>query len=339
MWRRTRADGVEGRASATISITPTPFHRFTEELTLNCEVCGHKAVIGPLGELSDNDLRALVRYIGGFGGPKPKLRRLRVNPLHFWRPRNHSVAIRPDYLMWLCIALLIAAFLFMGTRPLASLILLATGIAGIVYLRREPKFVLSTGRPAQEPRDLARMDSWQVSLRGAASAAADLRARVVAEIESSRPPESAFGDENIGYWGVDGREERRQLVVTFRRALAFVQIYAYHSDLYVAWDTHVNRGTWGECKVTEGIDRSTGLRVIANSIGFSWHSPNEYDVTDASYLSEWIHALVVERVKEIVEERKISQEIDFKVLREERRGVVGAQQPAQQRRSLFKRVG
>jgi len=338
MWRRTRAGGAEGRCSAVIEIVPKPFHRFTEEFTVKCEVCGHARTLGPLAELAEKELRELVRYIGGFSTTRPALQQLRVNPFHFWLPRNRAVAIRPDYLAVLSLVLIVVAFAFFAAWPFASMILLVTGIAGFVYLKREPRFVLSTGRPAQEPRDLARLDSWQVSLRGAGAAEADLRARIAAEIAASRPPDSSFADENIGYWGVDGREERRQMVVTFRRALAFVQIYAYHSDLYVAWDTHVNRGTWGEIKVIDGVDPTTGFRVVANSIGFLWHSPNEYDVTDASYLSEWVHALVVERVKEIVEERKISQEIDFKVLREERRGVVGAAQPAQAKRNIFKRV-
>ena len=132
--------------------------------------------------------------------------------------------------------------------------------------------------------------------------------------------------EDIWYWGVDGKEERRQVVVTFRRAVGFVQVYAYQQDLYVGWDVHVNGGTWSEVAVKHGIERGTGLRVVANSIESAWHVPNEYDITDTNYLGEWIHAIVVERVKEVIEAHKITQEIDFSILREDRRTVVGAEQ-------------
>jgi hypothetical protein len=342
IWRRTQAAGsAAGRSYALVTIEPRPFHRCTQELELEYEFCGRKRVVRSLAELTESNLRELILYIGGFSGLKPQnLQRFRQYPWQLWRKKNKVDVIRKDYLGTISVLLLVAGAQIAGVwNPWSGAMLILTGIAGLVYLWREPHLVLTTGKPSQEPRDLVRMDSWQTALRGAAEAESDLRARLSKEIDDSRPTDSTFTDENIWYWGIDGKEERRQFVITFRRALAFVQIYAYHRDLYVSWDTHVNRGTWGEYPVAQGIDAATGRRISANSIRFAWHVPNEYDIADASYLSEWIHALVVERVKETIEERKISQEIDFRIQREERRGVAGAQQVAKPRRNFFKRVG
>ena len=110
----------------------------------------------------------------------------------------------------------------------------------------------------------------------------------------------------------------------------------------MGWDAHVNAGNWTEIAVASGVDRMTGYRVQANTIRSTWNVPSEYDVTDASYLAEWVHALVVQRVKETVERRRIQQEIDFSILREERRNVVGrhaeAKSTAPGLKKLFRRV-
>lgn len=326
IWRRTGQQAqVTGRSWALITITPKPFHRLPQEYTLQYEVCGRGKTIGPVVPLRPDDLRELVLYLsGGTARPALQLDRIRQAPLQFWRFHNKIDRVRTDYLPHVSAYLAFGAVMAGVVRFwwAAGLLALAAAV-GFFYLRREPALILSTGRPAQEPRSLIRVDSWQTVLRGLAAQEPQFRAELVTELQASLPAEASLSSEDIWYWGVDGKEERKQIVIAFRRALAFVQLYAYHNDLFIGWDTHVNGGTWTEQSVVSGIDRETGLSVKANSITSGWHIPNEYDVTDVGYLAEWVHAIVVERVKEAVEVHRISQEIDFKIQREERRSVVG----------------
>ena len=341
IWRRVNASGVvAGRSHALITIVPKPFHRFAQELKIEYDVCGRHRVVPSLAPLSDEDLRRLVLFVGGWSGASTlKLPRLRVAPLQFHRPKNKVDGIRQDYLPTLIAVAAMLGFFAFAINVASAVLLWVAAAIGVFQLVREPRLVLSSGRPKQEPRSLIRLDSWQTVLRGLGGVTMQFRDRVASEFDSTHPEEATFDSENIWYWGVDGKEERRQFVITFRRAIAFVQIYAYHRDLYVSWDTHVNGGTWSEHAVARGIDKETGLRVVANSIRSAWHVPNEYDVADANYLSEWVHATVVERVKEAMAEHKITQDIDFRILREERRAIVGARDGRVSPRSSVLRTG
>jgi len=328
MWRRVDSQGgIGGRSSVQITLHPKPFHRYPHEWMLAYEVCGVSRVEGPFTPLPEERLRAIVAYVAGVQS-RPVLSEHKFAH-SFWtaliRPMNKIDRVRADPLMVLSSLLLIAGFASAAVNLVSMVLMLLAAAVGFIYRWREPTLVLSTGRPKQEPRTLIRLDSWQTVLRGLGAVEQNFRAKLVNEIDASAPSDASFADEEIWYWGVDGKEERRQLVVTFRRAIAFIQIYAYHRDLYVSWDSHVNAGTWKEQSIASGIDRASGFRVRAQSIQQAWHVPNEYDIADASYLSEWIHALVSERVKEALAEHKVNQDIDFKILRERRRGIAGAQ--------------
>lgn len=325
VWRKLSSrDDLSARASALVKIKPRPFHRFPHEVELECERFGRKKTYGPLAPLSQREIRHLVSFLVGSRDGKLRLTRLRASYVQLWRPRNRIEGIRRDALLWVCGGLAAAAFIawFIG-GALAGFLFAVASIGGLIWYVREPKLILSTGRPQQEPRRLIRLDSWQTVLRAAASEADGFMESLHRELEGSGSDEARLSLEDIWYWGVDGKEERRQLVVTFRRAVAFIHVYGYQHDLFVGWDAHVNAGTWSEVRVGGGIDRGSGYRVRAHSIESGWHIPNEYDITDASYLSEWIHAVMVQRVKETIERLKIEQEIDFAILREDRQGVAG----------------
>jgi hypothetical protein len=328
VWRRVNAEqGIGGRSSLVITIKPKPFHRYPHEWTLEYDVCGIKRSEGPFTPLPEEKLDAVVRYVTG-NGPHPNLNEHKFAD-SLWtrltRPFNKVDCVRADPLLGISLLLLIVGLASFVVNPATTFLLVLASVVGFVYRLREPQLVLSTVRPKQEPRSLIRLDSWQTVLRGLGSVEQSFREKLIKGIEQGQPADATFANENIWYWGVDGKEERRQIVVTFRRAIAFVHIYAYHRDLYVSWDSHVNAGTWMEDPISSGIDRSSGLRVVAKSIKKAWHVPNEYDIADASYLSEWIHAVTAELVKEAMAEHNVMQDIDFKILRERRRGIAGAE--------------
>src|SRR5262249_51716368 len=126
----------------------------------------------------------------------------------------------------------------------------------------------------------------------------------------------AVADERIWYWGVDGKEEREQTVLRFRRGIAFVQVYAYNNDLSVRWDSHINLGTWIEEPTATGVDPVTGESVKVMGIRAARQAANEYEIADVDCLTEWVHSAVTKIVKRYIEEHKIDVEIDFKIDRE-----------------------
>jgi hypothetical protein len=214
-----------------------------------------------------------------------------------------------------------------GTVQLAGIAALAAGVVLLFLAWRQRRYVLTTGRPLQDPRNLARLDSWQTVVFGLGDAADRLRESFDREL-AKVGGEMRAAPEHIWYWGVDGVEERQQLVVRFRSAVAFVHIKSYQDNLYVAWDAHVNRGTWLEKPVASGYDRITRRPCVVMGLTAGTRQINEYDIADANLLIETVHAAITRPLRLAMEERKIDQEIDFKVVRESRRVEQAAQQPA-----------
>lgn len=104
----------------------------------------------------------------------------------------------------------------------------------------------------------------------------------------------------------------------------FCQIYRYGQDLYVGWDGHLNRGQWVEQTVASGIDTATGNPTSISRVVPGTQPTTEYDLIDLSCLMEWTHAQIVKLLKRLGEEKKIDQEIDFKIQRAERRDVAAS---------------
>jgi hypothetical protein len=148
----------------------------------------------------------------------------------------------------------------------------------------------------------------------------------------------ACATERIWHWGLDGKTEREQIVLRHGRGLVFCQIYGYGSDLYVGWDAHLNVGTWREKRVAAGVDRDTGERVELMGVEPASQPAGEYDLVDLNCLLEWTHAQVAKVLKQYVREREIDQEIDFTIIRGDRKDATRAERDAKgQKRRLFRR--
>src|SRR5262245_28961486 len=208
----------------------------------------------------------------------------------------------------------------------------AEGVAGVVatalglrVLGRRKALVRTIGRPPGEPRTLRRVDSWQTVVWDLGDEHGVVRRRLMEELRQCPLDRLRFATEMIWYWGLDGLEEREQIVVTFGRGILFAQIYPYGKDVYVGWDAHLNLGQWVEKQLERGIDRSTGVPTTINSLVAGFQQPSEYDVIDLNCLVEWTHAKIVQILKQLMAERKIEQEVDFKILRGERQRLTDAQ--------------
>lgn len=137
--------------------------------------------------------------------------------------------------------------------------------------------------------------------------------------------------ERIWYWGLDGTEEREQIVLTLNRGIFFCHIHKYGRELYIGWDAHLNNGQWVEKKVTDGIHVTTGDLVRTNTVVPGTQPITEYDINDLNCLIEWTHGQLVQLLKEFMAEKKIDQEVDFKILRGDRQTLTGRREESRRR--------
>jgi len=214
---------------------------------------------------------------------------------------------------------------------------LAAGVIGLVATRRGPHLVRSAGKPMAEPRDLRYFDSWQTVVFGGGAGADDIRTWALAIFKGSQQTRFTCRVERIWYWGLDGKDEREQFVLQYKRAIVFVQIYQQGADLYVGWDAHMNVGTWIEQPFVSGIDRQTGERVRLMKVAHGSQPVTVHDLADLNCLAEWVHAQLTQIVRRHVKEQQIDQEIDFTIIRGDRKSVLADTAAAGKKKSRFSR--
>jgi hypothetical protein len=339
------------RTVIAITVDRFDFHRFEHVLRLEVGRGEARRKVEGLTELTDADIAALLAYAAGTSAAFPRLQSVRTRQLgwQLWRPANKIKRLSPD---WPAVVLLWAGLLLtifgLGERSELGLLALLAGVAVLVarwlMLRRRRTLVLNTGKPAEDPRSLVRMDSWQVTLADLGERRESVLKAILQELQQRQPPGVALRSEWIGYASVDSKIEREQLVASFRRAIAFLRLESYGRDLYLGWDSHVNAGVWQEQDIGQGLDRETGSPVVARRVVQGWQAPSEYDISDANFLTEWLHACVVSVVKLQIAEYRIDQEIDFTIQRESRSDALRSTEPKAPQKAtrfgsgLFKRT-
>jgi hypothetical protein len=325
-WTQYHSDAaLTLRSSALFSVRPREFHIFPYEIDLEIKNDRRSRTIPSIIAFDDTDAKTILNYLlFESNSHKFGLRQARVWPWQLWRPKN-----KPDRLGRDWYGLGIGALLAVGFMTMAigiGVLLILAGCIMAYFAARRRRHVLSAGKPAQEPRRLIRLDSWQSLVFDLGPERDRLLADVKQEIAHDADHQFTLANEKIWYWGVDGAEEREQLVARFRRAIAFIHIYQYGADLYVGWDAHVNCGKWIEQPAGGGFDKVTHQLCEVHTIVSGWNVPNEYDVSDANCLLERVHAAITKHVKLKLAEHKIDQEIDFKIVREQRQGIAGREE-------------
>lgn len=312
----TRNPNVSLAASVAATVQRYDFHRFEHLIDLTVTVGSETRTVTGLIGLSRSDAARVHQFIVTPGASLRLGNRIRQWVWQLWRPRNTIRRLRPDWVkIWLGgLAVLLTLIPFIG-------VLLAIGVVLGLYIRGRGRrtHVLTSGKPFTDPRSLIWMDSWQASVGGLGGSADAVRSGVASRLKGGGPDGATVGFETIGYWGTDSWVEREQMVVRHRRAIGYVHIVPYGDVLYVGWESHLNVAAWAERKLAVGVDRVTGLDVVANQVVAGTHRLNEYDLSDANFLAEWIHEAVKREVKLRMAERKIDQELDFTVQRESRK--------------------
>ena len=308
---------VTERGLLVLTIEAKEFHRYELEYTVKLHDRGWSKTYLRLYSFGLENVVQAVRFLLS-RGPRPRLAgyRLRNMPFELWKPRNKVNVLRMD---WLKLAPVILIVLGLGLFSVGIGVLFLIG-AGVVYylLRRRRAVVLSSGKPVAEPRELRIVDTWQTVIPGLGADTELLRERFFAVLQNPSMDGLRWRVERIWYWGLDGKEEREQIVLTFRRAIFFCHIYRYGQELYVGWDAHLNEAQWVEKTVATGIHKQSGEFTRVNTVEQGSQKLSEYDLTDVNCLIEWAHAKLVQLVKRLMEERQIDQEIDFTILRGDR---------------------
>jgi hypothetical protein len=338
-WIPSAEGKLSGRAWALIKIHAKEFHRHSMEYSVEVHDRGWSKTYDRLVGFGAEQALKLATFVLG-RGPAPLLGPLRVrrHPWQLWRPLNKLNVLSTDWLRFAPGILFVLALLLLALPPLNLLFLIA-GAVSVIALKRRRASVLSSGKPRAEPRQLHRVDSWQVVISGLGGEAAVLRARLLELLAT--PPMDGFQSrvEKIWDWGLDGVVERDQIVMTLRRGWVFCQIYDYRDELYVGWDAHLNSAQWVETTVATGIDKQTRNLIRVNTVQRGEQPLTDYDVVDLNCLTEWTHARVVQLVQRLMAERKIDQEIDFRIIRGDRPSTGETEKPTDQIRRGVGQLG
>lgn len=327
-WIPRQDPALTERASWIITITPKPFHRYELEYELQVNDRGKVRKYPNLIIFTLNDAAQLIKYLLR-RSPKPSFRssQLRQHGFQFWKPINKINALRVNWTGLLPFPLLFLGIwlIVVGAGSQLTLSGIALTLGGIVagyFLNQQEALVRCLGKPEAEPRYLIRVDSWQAVISGLGKDTQLLRERFLRSLEPPFTNGFRHGLEHIWYWGVDGKVEREQFALTLGRAMVFCQIYQYDQELYAGWDGHLNAGQWVEKTIAKGIDKQARHLTSINSVVPGYQPVTEYDITDLNCLIEWTHTRLTKLIKELMEERKIDQEVDFKIQRGERQNLV-----------------
>jgi hypothetical protein len=218
-------------------------------------------------------------------------------------------------------------------------LLVGAGLLFVLEKWPRKRAVVNAGRPVSEPRVLGLVDSWQTMVEGLGANWEKIRTRLYERLSDGSTPDIAVRRENVFYVSPDGKQERQQLVLSQGRGIVFCHVYQYGSDLYVGWDGYLNYGQWAETTMTSGYDPTLARRVVVNTVLPSTQSATEYDLIDVNGLIEWVHIRVTHLVRQILQEYKLDQQIDFKIVRGERQSLLRDQRrdekaPRRRRRLL-----
>ena len=75
-----------------------------------------------------------------------------------------------------------------------------------------------------------------------------------------------------------------------------------------------------------GFDKTLHVPAVINTVVPGTARATEYDLIDLNSLTEWTHSRIVQVVRQVMAERKLDQEIDFKIVRGERQSLLRDQQ-------------
>lgn len=347
VWTPVEGRNATDRSSLSISVEPAEHRVHSLEYRAQLVLGGQSRTFVRVARLDDASLERMALAVlepreVSFRSLRPPC--YRVAPWQLWRAQNpirERDAWSPIPLLLLGALVVAMAASTLTQQPwilLAFLLFLAVG--GLFRsLRRPDKRALFAGsaQPARDPWQLRSWDRWQAMMMELGSARDAVALDVFSELVRGRAHGITCERDRIWYWTHEGKSEREQYVVRFRRAMVFVSVDAYGVDLYVEWNSHLNSGEWRET-VGPQVQRG-GRRLLLTSVAPGAARLTDFDAADANYLGEWVHSILVRILKRHLADRRIDQAIDFQIIRGNRE-LGGSEGPAKAAESRApRRVG
>lgn len=244
-------------------------------------------------------------------------------------PLNRPANLDRIFLAWLrqhwlpiaLISLFLSFFLLILVIPVVVL-----GLAIWLRIRYPDIYEAAPVYPTKDPRALLRYDSWHIVVPEIGRHADELRQSIIGDLEDGKHNEAHIGIEQVWNEGLDAMICRNQVVLSFRRCLVFIEIHAYGDDLYLDWEAFLNLGYWAEGKSYAGFPADSDVPVLIHDIVSGVKAIEEFDFSDGNFSVEWVHATVKRHLKRLLAEHEIDQEIDFRVIRENRSSMLEAGQ-------------
>jgi hypothetical protein len=338
------------RVWAQVTLQPKPWHTYPIEYAIKAHSRGHDKPFGLYGALPDENIHALLTYLVR-DGTKPSFSPALREPHHKFPKtlstfKNKPVGMKSDGVTNVATffaAACVLAFFASGSLPGdegvfvvgAAIFILVVCLIVMVARAGGPYAIRSTGRPDFQPRVMRVYDSWQVVLFGAGPSREVFYERFLDVLRNAPIPDMKAEIEPVAYRVLGELVSREQIVLSARRGIIYCQIYPFGNDLYVGWQSFLNRGCWNEFVVSQGFDKITGRRVKFQSVNVGSENLCEYDYADTNCLTEWTHAQMVALIRQLMAELKIDQEIDFKIVRGDRPSPDAPPQQQQEKKGGF----
>ncbi len=328
---------LRDRSSVDLTIEPREYHRFPYIINLVVQDNEKKRTYEGVVDFTKKNAQAIVRHLlrRSDAGSQFHLSRVRYYWWQLWRPSNPITRLGID---WLYVGSQIAFWIGVGLTFLIWFLGLPLALLGailwIVSLGRYT-YHINPGKPLQEPRILWNLDSWQALIPHLGQYEQQVRRQLNEELTRSQTREITVSQETIWQRGVDGIEERQQIVARLRRGIAFLHVYRYGEDLYIGWTSYLNSGDWIEEEVARGIDYETQQICRIMTIRSGSSRCGQYDLFDCNCLSEWVHQSMTKVVKRTREEHKIDAQIDFEIIRGNRQQALAESKEDEKKKKGF----
>lgn len=359
VWRARAGDSPPGapahaRTELTLQVEPRPFRRAPLVVLVRLRRDGRTVEWRDRVRFDERDAARWSRAALGVGSPPWRYRpflerilRILAAPLPLLYGPNANPIARPyrDWSPFGPAALIsfagVGAILYgqsligAGGDPWAGGPASAAGVAlllvGAVVRARRELLVSVVQRPARPPRRLRPLDSWQTAIPAMGDAEEAARERLWALLAGVQSAVIAVGAERRLVFDpgpADADPARERMALTRGQALALVDVYAVGGHLIVGWESFLNAAEWAE---TAPISVRRGWsRVLEHrSVEVAPRDPTADDLHDANALTELVHVLALEALRELLRERGAADQIDPRIIRGDRARALNPPEPVE----------
>ena len=314
-------DNTRLRSELEVRIEPRPYNKTSCVVSAILTKGGHKYAVYSQTNFSKSHIAEWILFMLDRGG-KPSNYRPIVGSLP-WVNRNPIANdYRRNWLTTASIVFAISLFLFVipvifpsGFETFFYYAGIAGILAGVFILRKRRRRIHLISQPPETPRDTVPVDSWHTIIGELGNDFENTKKKLIDVIcDQENVDNINCATEKYAYRTPTGLEERDRIILSKGQAIVHVHMYLFGEDIFVGWDSYINWSQWRE-------KAPTSVKVIGNTeieyreLQPGFYIPNNFDIIDLNSLSDYVHRRLERKIKSIIKEKAIDQEIDFSILR------------------------